>query len=219
MTISLFSAFNNKTLRDVADDYGRVTSHSNCGCVLLRRAAFSHAGCCALFAAAVIACVLQSISTVFLLVFAATNLDLSLGPLSNAVPQQCGVISGIAGLVSSFGAVGIIIANLQDVETALWALALALGADATAIVHKLNAICVLSYVWIALTSHGAFSTTMGFVAAIYGSTRQVEHETGPELEPEPEPVVSRSASPCLGNDLDLHVSATRPASPERGGAE
>ena len=102
----------------------------------------------------------------FLLVFAATNLDLPLGPLSNDVPQQYGVISGIAGLVSSFGAVGIIIANLRvlyALDTA-FSLALALGADVPT--TRLSAIHILSFFWIALTSQGVLSTIMAFSAVM-----------------------------------------------------
>ena len=60
------------------------------------------------------ACILQSFATIFILIFAATKLDLPLGPLSS-LPGKLGVILGVVGLLCSFGAIGININNLSKV--------------------------------------------------------------------------------------------------------
>jgi len=124
------------------------------------------------------ACILQSFATIFILIFAATKLDLPLGPLSS-LPGKLGVILGVVGLLCSFGAIGININN-----QVLFIVAQMLGGSTT----SLSVMQVLSYVWIMLTSQSAFSTIMGF-----SSKSKMDR---PEL-------VSRLASPLLGNELPL----------------
>ena len=127
------------------------------------------------------ACILQSFATIFILIFAATKLDLPLGPLSS-LPGKLGVILGVVGLLCSFGAIGINI-NTNINNQVLFIVAQMLGGSTS-----LSVMQVLSYVWIMLTSQSAFSTIMGF-----SSKSKMDR---PEL-------VSRLASPLLGNELPL----------------
>jgi hypothetical protein len=128
------------------------------------------------------ACILQSFATIFILIFAATKLDLPLGPLSS-LPGKLGVILGVVGLLCSFGAIGININNNIN-NQGIFIVAQMLGGSTT----SLSVMQVLSYVWIMLTSQSAFSTIMGF-----SSKSKMDR---PEL-------VSRLASPLLGNELPL----------------
>lgn len=149
---------------DLATNYGTVASRSARKRALRTCWAYS-CGCCACVTSCpAIAFVLQCFATVSLLVFGSTNLDLPLGLLSK-VPEKWGLISGIAGLISSIGAVCVIIDSLQSLYLLenLITLVEALTGSTSGI-NRLSVIRVLSYVWIVLAGQSAFSTIMAFTA-------------------------------------------------------
>jgi hypothetical protein len=102
-----------------------------------------------------------------MLLFAGSNLDLSLGPLSKT-PTKPGLILGIVAVLLTLAAVSLIMYDLSAIHALQFAAQMFShlgGGKEPEGMGGLSVISKLSYVWVMLWGQGTFCTVMGILAS------------------------------------------------------